>query len=118
MVDFRPSGVHRYVNLHFDEHLQASGVEPSDEILPDDPIWSFLDHLCRIVYYLPVFDSDPRPQQIRDVWFLISTTLHWVQQHQEVGSANYPDSYENTPLLTQYISPAHQALELTPQPAI
>ena len=96
MVDFRTE-IPWYLSRQFAEHLRASDVEPSEEILPDHPIWSFLDHLCRIIYYLPVFDSDPHPQQIRHVWFLISKTLHWVQRHQEVGSANYTDSCENTP---------------------
>ena len=78
MVDFRRE-ICSYFGQQFTEHLQAIDVEPSEEILPDDPIWSFLDHLCQIVYYLPAFDSDPHPHQIRHVWFFISTTLHWVQ---------------------------------------
>ena len=97
MVGFRPVGIRRYLSVYFDEHLRASDVEPSEEILPDHPIWSFLDHLCRVVYYPPAFDSDPQPPQIQQAWFLISQTLHWVQRHQEVGSANHTDSCENTP---------------------
>jgi hypothetical protein len=96
MVEFKPE-IRWYLNEGFAAHLRASDVEPSEEILPDHPIWSFLDHLCRTVYYLPAFDSDPRPQQIQYVWFLISATLHWVQRHQEVSSANYPDSCESIP---------------------
>jgi hypothetical protein len=94
-VDFR-SEIPRYPSWEFTEHLLATDVEPTEEILPDHPIWSFLNHLCGIVYYLPAFDSDPQPPQIRQAWFLISETLHWVQRHQEVGSANYTDSCENT----------------------
>ena len=89
MVDLSPD-IRWYLGQQFAEHLQASDVEPSEEILPDHPIWSFLDHLCQIVYYLPAFDSDPHLYQTRDVWFLIAQTLHWVQRHQEVGLANYP----------------------------
>jgi len=83
------SEIRWYLGQQFAEHLRASDVELSEEILPDDPIWSFLEHLCRIVYYLPAFDRDPHPNQVRRVWFLIRMTLLWVQRHQEVGSMNY-----------------------------
>ena len=78
----------KYLNQEFAGHL-TNNVERSEEILPDDPIWSFLDHLCRIVYYLPAFDRDPHPRQVRHVWSLIEVTLLWVQLHREVGSMNY-----------------------------
>jgi len=88
MVGLRPE-IRWYLKHQFAGHLRVSDVEPSEEILPDDPIWSFLDHLCQIVYYLSVFCRHPNPHNAPDVWFLIRTTLHWVQRHQEVGSMNY-----------------------------
>ena len=88
VVDFRPEN-HWYFAQQFAEHLRASDVVSEEEILPDHPIWSFLEHPGRFVYYVPSFDSDPDPQHIHHVWFLISKTLCWVQRHQEVGSANY-----------------------------
>ena len=87
MADLR-SGIDSYLPYQFTEHLRATDIEASEEILPDDAIWSFLNHLCRIVYYLPAFDTDPDPHQIQQVWLLIETTLLWVQEQQKVGSAN------------------------------
>ena len=89
MVDLSLNSL-RFQPLRFAEHLRACDVDPSEEILPDHPIWPFLDHLCQITYYLPAFDSNPDFHQIRHVWLLISATLDWVQRHQEVGSAYYP----------------------------
>ncbi|KIM46666.1 hypothetical protein M413DRAFT_440266 [Hebeloma cylindrosporum] len=78
-----------YLTQRLAEHLRASDVEPSENILPDHPIWPFLDYLCQIVYYLPAFDSDPSLEKIRAVWFVISTTLQWVQGQQElIGLSN------------------------------
>ena len=104
MVDFRPLDILEYLSKEFAEHLRASDVEPSEEILPDHLIWSFLDHLCRFVYYLPAFDSDPHTEQIQRAWFLISETLRWVQRHQKVGSVNYPDSCEIPPANAIHLS--------------
>ena len=83
-------GNRQYRPHQFDEHLCASDVEPSEEILVDDPIWSFLDHLHQIVYYHPAFDSDPDPRQIGHISALVLAILRWVQRHQEVGSAHCP----------------------------
>lgn len=85
----RPEG-YWYLHLHFKDFLCASDVEPSEEILSDDPMWSFLDSLCQTVYYLPAFDRNPHPQHILLVWDLISEILRWIQRQQEVRSANCP----------------------------
>jgi len=87
MLNPRPKDC-QYVS--FGEHLHASDIGASEEILADDPIWSFLDHLYRIIYYLPSFGSDPDHFQILHIWSLISKTLCWIQRHQEVGSVNCP----------------------------
>ena len=86
-MDFRPES-YWYLHMHFKDSIRASDVNPSEEILSDDPIWSFLECLCQTVYYLPAFDSNPHPQHILLVWDLISETLRWVQRQQEVRSAN------------------------------
>jgi hypothetical protein len=83
MVNFRLEG-HWYLDQKFTYHLGASDIRASEETLVDHPIWSFLDHLCQINYYFPVFNSDPHLRQIRHVWFVISATLRWVQRHQVV----------------------------------
>jgi len=87
MADLRPES-YWYLHMHFKDSLRASDVKPSGGIFSDDPIWSFLDRLCQIDYYLPTFDNYPHPQHILHVWDLISETLLWVQRQQEVGSAN------------------------------
>jgi hypothetical protein len=88
------------------------GASDLDEILVDDPIWSFLDHLCQIIYCLPAFEGDLNPAQIGGMRWVIEKTLCWVQQQQEVSSLKL----RRIPAETEY-SPAPQALKYTPCPA-
>jgi len=87
MADIRPES-YWYLHMHFKDSMRASDVKASEGIPSDDPIWSFLDRLCQIDYYLPTFDNYPHPQHILHVWDLISETLRWVQRQRKVGSAN------------------------------
>jgi len=73
------------LNWEFDFQLLTIDIGASDEILVDDPIWTFLDNLCQIIYYLPAFNRNPNPTQIDNVLSIIETTLCWVQKQLEVG---------------------------------